>query len=493
MDFTFDAYNEKRPKADALVIPFWKRKDKQVQIASTLKGDISNSLNAILASGDFKGEQGETLFIYRLEGREKRIIMLGLGLEEKLNPEGLRCAYGALTKSCFSKKISSLNVVLPHPVTLSHVLFQACVEGLLLANYSFKGWKEQKSNEQGTVLIDKVSWIGAPLKGSQIVEETLAISEGVYYARDLVNGNADEITPQYLSACARGLAKEYPALKTTILDKKQIEKENMGLLLAVNRGSSLDPAFIIMEYKGDPKSKDHTVVVGKGITYDTGGLNLKVANMENMKADMSGAAVCFGIIKALCAMNVKLNVTAVIPSTENAIDANSFKPGDVYKSYLGLTVEMLNSDAEGRLVLADALAYANAKLKPTRMIDFATLTGAIDIALGNEAIGLMSNNDGLADAFDQAGQETFERVWRLPLYPEYRDRLRSDIADIKSWNGRSASSCVAATFLKEFVGETPWVHFDIASTAFAQEARRYHPKYGTGIGVRLMMSYLLNK
>jgi leucyl aminopeptidase len=246
-----------------------------------------------------------------------------------------------------------------------------------------------------------------------------------------------------------------------------------------------------MEYKGDSHSKDHTVMVGKGITYDTGGLNIKSSGMEAMKCDMSGAAACLGTILAACLLKLKINLTVVFPATENCVDANSFKPGDVYRSYSGKTVEMMNSDAEGRLILADALAYASQHLKPTRLIDFATLTGAIDIALGSEAAGMMCNQDELADALLRAGEITAERLWRMPLFDEYRDRLKSDIADLKSWNGRSAGSCVAASFLQAFVGKNiPWAHLDIASTAYLGEAKKYLPKYATGTGIRLMIEFL---
>ncbi|MCB1135296.1 MAG: leucyl aminopeptidase, partial [Chlamydiia bacterium] len=255
-----------------------------------------------------------------------------------------------------------------------------------------------------------------------------------------------------------------------------------------------EPAFIIMQHKGDPRSKDHTVIVGKGVTYDTGGLNLKpTGSMEDMKCDMSGAAVAFGTLYAAAKLGLKKNLSVVVAATENSIGSRSYKPGDVYSSYLGKTVEIGNTDAEGRLTLADALAYANKNLHPTRMIDLATLTGAMLIALGEEASGLMSNDDTLAEQLKQAGERTFERVWRLPLFDEYKDQLKSEIADISNIGGRHAGSITAGIFLKEFVGDTPWAHLDIAGTAYLSKARRYHPKNGTGIGVRLLIDYLENQ
>jgi leucyl aminopeptidase len=215
--------------------------------------------------------------------------------------------------------------------------------------------------------------------------------------------------------------------------------------------------------------------------------------METMKADMSGAAICLATLKIAAELKLPVHLTAVIPCTDNQISPQSYKPGDVYTSYSGKTVEITNTDAEGRLILADALAYADQNLKPTRLIDFATLTGAIEIALGSEAIGMMSNNDALADSFVHAGSTTFERVWRLPLFDEYKENLRSDIADIKNYGSRSASSIAAGIFMQQFIRtQTPWVHFDIASTAYFSETKRYHPKFATGIGVRLMIEFLLN-
>jgi leucyl aminopeptidase len=212
--------------------------------------------------------------------------------------------------------------------------------------------------------------------------------------------------------------------------------------------------------------------------------------METMKEDMAGAAAALGIIHAVAALGLKLNVTAVVPTTENSIGSKSYKPGDVYKSFAGKSIEISDTDAEGRLVLADALAYAVKHLKPTRMIDMATLTGAIMVALGDEASGLMSNNDVLADLLARAGSTTGDRVWRMPLYEEYKEQLKSDVADMKNTGGRLGGAITAAMFLQEFVGKTPWAHLDIAGTAFHAASKRYNPKHASGVGVRLLLSFL---
>ncbi len=491
MEFSSVSHFDKRKKADILVLPYWKAAKHPVEAADT--SFLSSFLSPILATGDFQGKEGETLFLYAEGQPEKRIALLGLGSKDHVSVETIRRSYGSLAKICLGKKLSKLNIVIPVIPHIKEVdVSRGMSEGILLPNYLFDRMKHRSPEENGeSELIESVGLIGGGKEAAEAADKTNAICDGVFYARDLTNGNADDVTPQYLVHCAKGLAKEQPKIKTTIFDKKRIEKEKMALLLAVNRGSALDPAFIIMEYRGNPKSKDHTVLVGKGITYDTGGLNIKVSGMEIMKCDMGGAAAVFGTLLAVSNLGLKVNVTGVVPTTENCTDAKSFKPGDVYQSYLGKTVEMTNSDAEGRLILADAIAYAVAKLKPTRIIDLATLTGAIEVALGSEATGLMSNNDALANKLIESGERTFERMWRMPLYDEYKEKLKSDIADLKSWNGRSAASSVAATFIRAFVDENiPWAHLDIASTAYLTEPKKYLPKNGTGVGVRLLVDFL---
>lgn len=490
MNFAITDQLKSRKNADVLVLPFWQTKE-HAEAAAGL-GNLNSHLK--LALSDFKGKAGEVLFLYVDEKQESRIVLLGLGDQEKVSTERLRRCYASLAAACRPKKIKTVNLLMPEISAMAtEEMARGVSEGLLLANYAFTLHKHEANKKEPVVLLEKVTLIGSDKKGLAQANRSKIVSEAVYLARDLVNENADDVTPQRLVKIAQDMAKILPQLKVTIFDKKRIEKEKMGLILAVNRGSSNDPAFIILEYKGAPKSKDTTVLVGKGITYDTGGLNLKpTGSMETMKCDMGGAAVTLGTIQAAAELGLKCNLIGIIPTTENSISGTSYKPGDVYTSYSGKSVEIGNTDAEGRLVLADALAYAVQHYKPTRMIDFATLTGAIEIALGNETSGLMSNNDALADRLLEAGSKTFERAWRLPLFEEYRDQLKSDIADIKNTGGRAGGSITAAMFLQEFVGDTPWAHFDIAGTAYLNESRRYHPKHGTGIGVRLMIEFLEN-
>lgn len=491
MEFSYVASLDKRSAADLLILPFFMGKD-NAEPAFSL-GKLKRFFASPIEMNDFKGKEGELLLLYPQNELEKRCLLLGLGEVEKISVEKLRRSFATAAGLCQRQKFLNVNLAVPTIPSFAEAdIIKGVVEGILLTNYTFDILKGEKAKNGGQALISKICLISTYKQALDIAKKIQIICEGVYFARDLVNGNADDITPQYLAKVAAGLAKTATRVSTTIFDKKRIEKEKMGLLLAVNRSSSLDPAFIIVDYKGNPKSKEKTIIVGKGITYDTGGLSLKIpgTGMETMKSDMSGAAAALAVIYTLERLQLKVNVTAVVPTTENAIGSKSFKPGDVYNSYLGKTVEVANTDAEGRLILADALAYAVKNLKPTRIIDLATLTGAIIIALGNEAIGLFSNNDALSDSLIRAGSDTYERVWRMPLYEEYRDQLKSDIADIKNIGGRNAGSVTAAMFLQEFVGNVPWAHLDIAGTAFLDDKKRYNNKGATGSPVRLLIDFL---
>lgn len=487
--FTTPSLKSRKP-ADLLVLPFWKS-DKQAIPAFDTE-PFKKILSEPLASHDFHGKEGETMLLYVSGQPEKRLALIGLGAQADLTVERLRRAYATITRLCHKKKLKQINLLLPKgPSMAPSDVITGISEGLLLPNYVFTALKRHSIKDDQPVMLEKATIIEGSKTELAIATKSATVSESVNFVRDLVNGNADDVTPQHLALVARGLEQTCKHVKTTVFDKKRIEKEKMGLLLAVNKGSHLDPAFIIVEYKGNPKSTDRTIVIGKGITYDTGGLLIKPrGGMETMKDDMAGGAAAMGVIHAVASLGLKINVTAVVPTTENSVDAKSYKPGDVYESYAGKTIEIVDTDAEGRLVLADALAYAVKNLKPSRIIDMATLTGAIMVALGEEASGLMSNNDVLADLLVRAGSETGERVWRMPLYEEYKDQLKSDVADMKNIGGRLAGAITAAMFLQEFVGKTPWAHLDIAGTAFHGESKRYTPKHATGVGVRLILSLL---
>ncbi len=477
-----------RKAAEALILPFWE--DDKESLPAFSSKEFASLYMPALESGDFQGKEGEILFLYRAHKKESRVLLLGLGKKKSSSLESMRRAYGALIKRCRQKKLKSLNIGLPET---DFVAASAMMEGMLLSNYAFDSLRHASLKTVSFPLIQKICLLGADESLLADCKRAQKIVDCVHFACDLVNGNADDVSPQRLALEAKGLQKEFASIKTTILDKKQIEKEKMGLILAVNRSSDRDPTLVIVEYKGDPDSKDLTALVGKGITFDTGGLNIKTSGMETMKCDMSGAAAVLATVRAAALLKLKVNLLAVAPCTENAIGPKSYKPGDVYVSYSGRTVEITNTDAEGRLVLADALSYVQEKYHPSRLIDLATLTGGIVVALGEEVSGLFCTDDKLAEDLRLAGEKTYERVWRMPLFSEYRDLLKSHVADIKNSGERKASPIQGAIFLLDFIKNVPWAHLDIAGTAFLSAPKGYHATQATGVGVRLLIEYLMQK
>ncbi len=479
-----------RKSADLIVLPYWE--SGRGPKAAALQGALERYGKLPISSKDFHAEEGEISLLYVEKGKEKRIILLGLGKEEKLSLEGLRRIYAKLSNFCQKRKLTKINLLLPNIVQLRKVTVEECVkgvcEGILLTNYH---WGQKTADKKKRVLLKHVTLIGILPKVSPLLRECEKLVEAVYFTRDLVNENADTVNPLYLREVAKNLSHKFPSIKTSIFDKKRIEKEKMGLLLAVGRASEFDPGLIFCTYRGDPRSKEHTLLVGKGITFDSGGLNLKpTGGIETMREDMAGAATVMGAIAAAASLELKTNITAVMPVAENAIDNKSYKPGDVYKSFLGKTVEIISTDAEGRLILADALAYSVKHLKPTRIIDFATLTGSMVVALGHGISGFFANQDKLADQLISAGDTAGEQLWRMPLYQAYKEDLKSKIADIKNCGTRAAGSITAALFLEEFVGDTPWAHVDIAGTAYLTKEYSYWPYGAVGFGVRLTVEFL---
>ena len=482
-----------RKAADVVVVPFWQDK-KKPEVACSSK-EFGHLAKFPLDSGDFHGKEGECLLLYRSQGNEKRVLLLGLGDKKSCLPDTLRRSYASAVKAMRAKKMKSANILFPECDLIGHEIACCAVEeGILLASYSFDQLKGESDKEERHSGLHKVCFCGLNKDGSASLKKTETVISSVNFVRDLVNGNADDVNIDTFKKLAKEFEKKYSKVKTTILDKKALEKEKMGLILAVGRAATRDPALIILEYRGDPHSKEKTAVIGKGITFDTGGLNLKVGvGIETMKCDMAGAAVALGIIQAAAEPELNVNLISVLALAENAIGPASYKPGDVYKGHSGKTVEISNTDAEGRLVLADAISYLQENYEFIHMIDFATLTGGVVVALGEEATGLFSNNEALAKRLEKSGERTHERLWRLPLYPEYKEYLKSTIADIKNSGPRKASAGSGAMFIQYFVKKSiPWAHLDIAGTAFLSELKPYHPTAATGVGIRLLIDFLEN-
>jgi leucyl aminopeptidase len=474
-----------RKNGDCLIVPFFE--DKRPIPACHLK-DIERDLKWSLEVGDFRGKDKDITLLYIQGRKENRILLLGLGKKEKVTAESLRNSLAEAIKKCQKIKCSKVNLLFPEKCKLPF-LYQNVLEGVSLPNYFFNRLKKDSLKEDDAILISELTIVGIE-PNKELIEKINVIITANHMVRDLVNNNADEETPQRLGQVAKELEKISAKVKVTVFDKKRIIKEKMGLLLAVNRGSFRDPAFIILEYNGDKNSKDKTALIGKGITFDSGGLDLKTpASMYTMRSDMAGAAAVLGVIYAIASLDLKKNVVGIIPATENSIGSKSYKPGDVYTSYSGKTVEVGNTDAEGRLILADAISYTVDKIKPRRIIDLATLTGAITIALGNEIAGIFSNDMNLIDQLVESGKTTGELLWPMPLYEEYKLKLKSDFADIKNIGDSTVGAISGALFLKEFVKDIPWAHLDIAGPAFYEKPKGYNNSPATGFGVRLLFDF----
>ncbi len=433
---------------------------------------------------DFKGEASEVSVRYQ---DRDTLILCGLGSEADAGPHALLAASAnGVRKAMELKRTEVLADVSGKARGGGDV---ACVEGAWMGAYAFDRYQGEPAPR-----IETFHLTGAESSGKKL-EKAVTVGESAWFCRDLVNENAEEVTPERLAAEAASLAKQDPSLAVEILDEARIRKEGLGLLHAVGKGSVHPPRLALVQYLGAPRSRERVLLAGKGITFDSGGQNLKpTGSIEGMREDMAGAAAVLAVMRALSLIRPAVNVAGVVAAAHNALDGRSYFPGDVYRSGLGKTVEINNTDAEGRLVLADALAYGIRRFSPTRIVDLATLTGGILIALGTAAAGLFSNRDDLARELFQAGESTHERLWRLPLFLEYTQAMKSDRADLrnvaKGPKGH-ASSVTGAAFLQEFVGGLPWAHLDIAGTAFNEEAPRGEVgRFATGFGVRLLARFL---
>lgn len=438
-----------------------------------------------LFSKEFKGKQNEALLVPAPAAiKPERILFVGLGKRNDISAERVRQAGGkAAVHLC---EMGMKNVALSTSVISSLKLSPAdFVEGALLGLYTFKKYRTENNSK-------KISGMAVLSKPSKELSNRLSwaetVASSVYFAKDLINTPSNDMTPTHLAKAALSLRQKRLSVK--VLDRKDAQKLGMGAYLSVAKGSNEPPKFIVLEYKGTKKKP--LALIGKSITFDSGGISLKHSEgMEKMKYDMAGGAAVLGIVKAASELKLPVNLIGILPATENLPGGSATKPGDIVKAITGKTVEIINTDAEGRLILADAIGYAK-RFKPRAIIDIATLTGACPIALGNEAIAMMGNNRGLMEKLKKSSDNTYERVWEMPLFDEYREYLKSDIADIKNTGGKNGSLVTAAYFLYEFAGKTPWVHLDIAGTAWAEKDKPYIPKGASGIGVRLIMDLIKN-
>jgi len=453
------------------------------------------TLGRALTSGDFKGKRDETAFFYGT-GPAQRVLLVGVGKVADLTRSSLRRAAAVAGKRARGLGVSRLALTVA-PEARGSVsardVGQVLAEGASHGSWAFTEMK--KPPEDPRVEVDAVTIVTNAAEQKETDAGRLigaAVAEGARLTRWLQMLPGNKCTPSFLAEQARELAKRNGMIVTT-LDLAAIKREGMGALLAVAQGSAEEPRFIVLEYHGGIKGAPPVVLVGKGVTFDSGGISIKPAqSMEDMKFDMSGAAAVLGTFEALGRLKPALNVVGVIPATENLPSGTAVKPGDVITSYSGKTIEIINTDAEGRLILCDALWFVK-RLKPSAVIDAATLTGAVTVALGQVATGLMGNDDNLMAEVQSAGERAGERCWPFPLWEEYHDLLKSEIADVKNSGGRGAGTIAGGWFLKEFVDGYPWVHLDIAGTAYTDTEGPHQTKGPTGVGVRLFSEFVLRR
>ena len=454
---------------------------------------LSAAARPAVSSGDFTGKRGQTSLLYAGDGfGADRLLLVGLGERSSFREEGLRRASATVARRARTLKARNVAFVLPVPEGSDvRGAARAAAEGAVLGLYTFESYKTKKKPDEEPGGFDLVLG-GAEDEeaASGGAEAGAKIAAGSVLARDLANEPSNTATPEYLADRAREIAGRH-GMSVTVLDRAGIEAEGLTGLASVGRSASNEPRFIVLEHRKGGGGKT-VVIVGKAVTFDSGGISIKpTTGMEDMKFDMGGGAAVLGAMEAVGALDLPLDVVAVVPATENLPGGDAFKPGDVLKMANGKTVEILTTDAEGRLILADALVYAK-RHEPAAVVDCATLTGACVVALGAHASGLMGNDEDLVAEVQAAGETTGERAWPLPLFEEYTEQIKGDTADIKNSGGRGGGALTAGAFLKEFA-DFPWAHLDIAGTAYGKKGNAYTTKGATGAPARLLVEFLIGR
>jgi leucyl aminopeptidase len=486
-----------------LVLPAFDREASFAGLSAEINSKMGGAIADAVARGDFRGRKDETLVLFprKNEIGAQRVLLVGLGKPDEYTVERLRRAVGTAVRVAERTNITSLAFSLEHTGRSSErmggtMAARAAAEAGVLASWDFREMKTTIKEEDQLRPIEELVLVAAGAAKTKDYEAAahlgVVAARSANLARELATRPGNVATPTFLAHAAQEIATAHN-MKITVLDREQMRAEGMHSLLAVAQGTLEEPRFIALEYNGAGKDVRPLVLVGKGVTFDSGGISIKPADrMEDMKYDMSGAAAVLGAMRGIAELKIKANVVGLIPSTENMPSGRAVKPGDVISSHLGKTIEIINTDAEGRLILVDALSYAR-RYNPAAMIDAATLTGAVGIALGQQATGLMGNDGDLIDEIMAAGLRAGERCWNLPLWDEYRELLDSNIADIKNSGGRLAGTITAGWFLKDFVVDIPWAHLDIAGTAYRDEAAPYLRKGATGTPTRLFIEWVRSR
>ncbi len=451
---------------------------------------LSKKINLALENGEFEAKLNQVMLMYTPDCETaKRYMVIGLGESKNYTADALRQASATAAKKSIDLKLRSFAIEFMGEEFLEIEDAQALAEGLVMGSYRFLNYKKQADDAYAGIQ-SVIATADANIAES--LDYGMKISGGVVLARDLGNHPSNIATPTYLADTAVAIAKK-GGMKTTIYEREDFEKMGFGGIAGVAQGSDVPPKFIIMEYMGGGKGAKTLGLVGKGLTFDSGGISIKPsAGMDEMKFDMLGGAAVLGIMSVVAETQPKLNIIAVVPSTENMNGGEAYKPGDILTAYNGKTIEILNTDAEGRLILADGLSYITDKYSLDGLVDFATLTGAVVVALGHRYSGMMTNDQDFADELKAVGEKTQDRVWQMPLDDEYAEDIKSSIADMKNTGtAREAGTIAAGAFLREFVKEgTSWCHVDIAGSGWLKKGRSYLPEGPTGAGVRLIMELI---
>ena len=496
MKILFDSGDITKIKCGALAVGVFEGAVKPAGPAAVLDKALGGLIGSLITKKEISGKEN-TLTVIHTQDKisPERVLVIGLGKRDEFDADKARVAASYAIREAKSIKVEVfapvLNGFCASPSS-GETILRALLEGLYIGQYKFDGYKSKDEEEKANVerIIIALSDEKDIKAYSGIAQEGSVICEAVNKARDLADHPSNKLTPSIFEKFAKEVALA-AGLEIEVLGSSEMKKAGMGGILAVAKGSIEEPKMITLKYFGNKKSKDITALIGKGITFDSGGISLKPSSkMEEMKHDMAGAAVVLYAIKAAAELKLKKNVIAVMPLTENMPDGGALKPGDVITTLDGKTMEIISTDAEGRMILADAITYAK-KQGATKLIDIATLTGACISALGDVATGVLGNDQRFVDEVIEAGRVSGEKLWQLPLYPEYKEYLKSSLADIKNCsNMGKAGTSSAAIFLKEFVGDTPWVHMDIAGTVMLDRQIGPYPKGPTGVGVFSMVNYL---
>jgi leucyl aminopeptidase len=497
---TADSRNPVETETDLLVLPLVQIEDAKRALAgrsAALDRALGGRLSSLIASRDFRGKADEKLLLYPGPALPaKRLLLVGLGEETKLDAEALRRAAGHAVKEAAARRAAKMTLAVSRLRRVRPPLAaQALTEGAILGGYRFDAYKEKGEDEPGEVAAVQLSFDrAADLRAArQALRRARVLAESQNVARELSNQPGNALPPAALAREARKLGRQ-AGLRVRVLAPAELAKRKLRAILAVGSGSANTPRIIVLEHrpKRGTKGTETLCFVGKGITFDSGGISIKPsAGMHEMKHDMSGAAAVVGALRACALLDVPHHVVGVIGAAENMPGGNAYRPGDIVTSGSGKSIEIQNTDAEGRVVLADALHFAKKEYAPRAIIDLATLTGACVVALGRWATGLFGNNERLIQLVRSAGDATAERAWPMPLWQEHRKAVRSEVADVKNVGaGREAGSSTAAAFLATFAGDTPWVHLDIAGTGWTTHPGAYQPRGATGVGVRLLLELL---